>query len=271
MGVQLLLLLLAIVRGSTFRLRCDACQVAEEEAEAEAEAEAATLEVSFATHCRIVATSSACGIKCKYPCRTMLQLQSPLAECSTCAARQRERERERECCQLARLCDGGAGNEYVLNICRVKHKDDSAATHSSAAPPSSSYCPLNGFGSQSHIRIFAYSVMQLPHTPHAFSLYIESSTRVSIYVLIYHACACLCMCVAECVCVCLALPRLMRGPNMIDENEYVCVCVYFMCAWTEICKRFRFTTRHNTLRQQQAATWQQEAASKKGRRREEVW
>lgn len=48
MGVQLLLL--AIVRGSTFRLRCDACQVAEEEAEAEAEA--ATLEVSFATHCR---------------------------------------------------------------------------------------------------------------------------------------------------------------------------------------------------------------------------
>lgn len=44
----------------------------------------------------------------------------------------------------------------------------------------------------------------------------------------------------------------------------VCVCVYFMCAWTEICKRFRFTTRHNTLRQQQAATWQQEAASKKG-------
>lgn len=133
MGVQLLLLL-AIVRGSTFRLRCDACQVAEEEAEAEAEA--ATLEVSFATHCRIVATSSACGIKCKYPCRTMLQLQSPLAECSTCAARQRERqsESERECCQLARLCDGGAGNEYVLNICRVKHKDDSAATHSSATP-----------------------------------------------------------------------------------------------------------------------------------------
>lgn len=92
MGVQLLLL--AIVRGSTFRLRCDACQVAEEEAEAEAEA--ATLEVSFATHCRIVATSSACGIKCKYPCRTMLQLQSPPAECSTCAARQRDRERARE-------------------------------------------------------------------------------------------------------------------------------------------------------------------------------
>lgn len=187
MGVQLLLL--AIVRGSTFRLRCDACQVAEEEAEAEAEA--ATLEVSFATHCRIVATSSACGIKCKYPCRTMLQLQSPLAECSTCAARQRqserERERQRECCQLARLCDGGAGNEYVLNICRVKHKDDSAATHSSAAPPSSSYCPLNGFGSQSHIRIFSYAA-----ATHATCLqFVYRIEYSSLYLCTYLSCMCM--------------------------------------------------------------------------------
>lgn len=114
--------------------------------------------------------------------------------------------------------------------------------------------------------IFAYSVMQLPHTPHtphAFSfVYRIEYSSLSIYVLIYHACACLCEPVH--VCVCLALPRLMRGPNMIDENQHVCVYMYFMCAWTEICKRFRFTTRHNTLRQQQAATWQQD---KKGRRR----